>query len=245
MAVYLLPPWKQVSLFAGVSATVDSDYTDDWLCDGRPGRPVRSTDTGLSATVTPLASGTVSMAVLAHHNVTVNATLGGDLSGTLTAATVGKDGVSLNPFVTFSPVSGVDSVTLTITGNGATVVAGEFIFGEYQSLTGPFYRDFNVTEEDYGQSVEIDLSSIPPYDRGIKGRTLSGMWPALTTADRDILVNARDSQRSLTRPCVLVPLTSVNDAWVGFITKLTYKPADSPNRWDVSITFQEVPRVRW
>jgi hypothetical protein len=240
-----VPANKQVSLYAGVSAVIDSDYTDDWLCDGLPGRPIRSTNTSLSATITPLAAGTCSIAAIINHNVSVNATLGADLSGTITAGAIGKNGIYLNPYLTFSPVAGVDSITLTIASNGATVVIGEFIAGEYTSLTLPFYRDHSFKQMDYARAVDMDLSSVRPYDPGLVSRTWSATWPALTTAEKNALLDAYDAQKGKTQPTLVVPDTSVNDAWACFLTAPQWKPSDVPNRWEVSCALEEIPRSRW
>lgn len=242
---YFVPANKQVTLYAGVSATVDSDYTDDWLCDGLPGRPVRGTNGNLSATITPLAAGTVSLVAYCNHNISVSATLGGDLSATITAATVGKNGIYPNPWVSFSPVSSVDSFTFTISSNPVTVVVGELIAGEYTSLTLPFYREHSYSMSDYARKVDMDLSSVRPYDPGIVSRSWQASWPALTTAEKDSLLDAYDAQKAQTQPTLVVPNTSVNDAWACFLTKPQWKPSDVPNRWEVSCTLEEVPRSRW
>ena len=243
---YYLSPANQVSLFAGVTATLDSDYTPAWLCDGRARRPVRSTNTSLSATIAPLVAGTVSFVAVCHHNLSVNASFGGDITATVAAGALQDDGTRLNGFTTIAPVAGVDSVTLTVTSNGATVVLGEVFFGSHTTLSLPFYRDNGFEEEDAARPPENDLSDIPGYDTGEGvGRVWTATWPVLTQAELDGLRACRTAQRNRTRPTVIVPNTSVNDAWVCFITKISYKPGNTPNKWQVSATFEEVAQVRW
>jgi hypothetical protein len=59
------------------------------------------------------------------------------------------------------------------------------------------------------------------------------------------LIAARDAQRSNTRPTLVVRISDVNDAMCGFITALSYQPSQVPTRYEVSMTFSEIPRVRW
>ncbi len=243
MADFLyLPAHKQVTLFGGVSATVDTDYLDDWLCDGRPGRPARGTSGTLSATLS-FTAGNVNLVALVNHNLTVNATLGGGLTGTLTASATQQNGIPLNVFVAVTLAS-VSGFTVSAT-NAATWVVGEIIAGESTSLTLPVYTNDEIEENDFARSVDMDLSSIPPYDPGLKARTWSATWPALTSSELAGLIAARDAQRGNTRPTLVVRLSSVNDAMCGFITSLSYGPSQAPNRYEVSITFEEIPRVRW
>ncbi len=243
MADFLyLPAHKQVTLFGGVSATVDADYLDDWLCDGRPGRPARGTSGSLIATLS-FSAGNVNLVAICHHNLTVNATLGGGISGTIAASATQQNGIPLNVFTTVTLAS-VGGFTVSAS-NAATWVVGEIVAGEATSLTLPVYTDDEIEENDFARPIEMDLSSIPPYDPGLKARTWAARWPALTASQHAELVAARDAQRGNTRPTLVVRLSSVNDAMLGFITALSHKPSLAPNRYDVSIAFTEIPRVRW
>jgi hypothetical protein len=247
MAFLFVSPANHVSLYAGVSATVDSDYTDDWLCDGRPMRPIRGTSTSFSATITPLAAGTVDFVGVSHHNLSVSMVLGADLTGSVLAGALQADGTRLNSFLSVTSVPGVDSVTISITSNGATVIIGEVYFGTSTTIRAPFYRDFSIEVRDHARDQDNDISDVTAYDDGTDGgRTLQGTWPALTTAEKDSLIACFKAQRNKTRPTLLVPDSTVNDLWVGYIKSVKAKPDDAvPNRWEVSLTFDEIPRVRW
>lgn len=236
---------KQVSLFAGVSATVDSDYTDDWLCDGLPLRPIRSTNGNVSATVTPLAAGTVSLVASCHHNVSVNTVFGGDLSATVTAGALGKNGIYLNGYTTFAPVLSVDSFTVTVTSNPVTAILGEVVAGEYESLTLPFYRNHKFSASDFKRTADMDVGSIRNYDPGLVGRKWTAQWPVLSPSNFESLYACWEAQRADTRPTLVVPNTSVNDAWLCYIDEPEWSPADAPNKYQVSLTFTEIPRRRW
>lgn len=247
MAFLFVSPANQVSLYAGVSATVDSDYTDDWLCDGRPLRPIRGTSTSFSATVTPLAAGAVDFLGVSHHNLSVGCVFGGDVTGTVSAGALDGDGIRLNGFTTISPVAGVDSVTVSVTSNGATVIIGEIFFGSATTIRGPFYRDFSVEVRDHAREPDNDLSDVTAYDDGSEGgRTFSATWPAITTAEKDSLIACFKAQRNKTRPTLIVPDSTINDLWVGYIQSVKVKPDDAvAGRWEVSLTFHEIPRRRW
>jgi len=246
MAFLYLSAANQVSLFAGVSATVDSDYTDDWLCDGRVLRPIRGTGTSFSATITPLAAGAVNFAAVSHHNLSVGVVLGADLTGTIPAATLDGDGTRYNSFLSFTSVLGVDSVTIAVTSSSATVIIGEIFFGTATTLTGPFYRDMSFEDHDHARPSDNDISDLTGYDDATEGgRSVSFQWPVLSTSDRDGLRACFKAQRNRTRPTLIVPDSSVNDVLVGYITKVSYKPSDVPNKWEVSISFDEIPRRRW
>jgi hypothetical protein len=245
MANFLyLAAHKNLAMHGSASATVDADYLDDWLNDGRPGRPARGTSGTLSATSTNASTGNVNLVAIVNHNLNANVTLGGSLAGTITAPATQQNGIPLNVFVSITLTAGVGSFTIAASNSGTWVI-GEVMAGEATSLTLPLYTSDEIEENDFARSIEMDLSSIPPYDAGLKARTWSCTWPALTVAERDGLIAARDAQRSNTRPTLVVRISDVNDAMCGFITALSYQPSQVPARYEVSMTFSEIPRVRW
>ena len=245
MADFLyLPAHKNIAMFGSASASVDTDYLAAWLNDGRPGRPARGTGGSFSATITGLSSGNVNFVAIINHNLTSAITIGGGVSGSITAPATQQNGIPLNGFVSVTLAAGVGSITVS-GSSSATWVVGEVAYGEATTLTLPHYTSDEIEENDFARQIEIDLSSIPPYDPGLKSRKWSATWPALTTAEKDGLVAARDAQRGNTRPTVVVQRTSVNDAMCGFFTALQYRPSEAPNRYEVSVVFEEIPRVRW
>jgi hypothetical protein len=240
---YYVRPDEMVTLYAGVSATVATDYVDDWLCDGRPGRPIRATGTTFSATITPLSAGEVGLVAVAHHNLTAAVTFGGDITATVTPGTVPPNGIPLNPYAAITPVAGVDNITISTTGNTSTVVIGEVIAGRMRTLTRPVYSQDETGMEDFTRTMALDLSSMPPYDGGLYRRTWSGKF-IVATATRDLITAWYQAQRAGTRPSLIVPEPSVNDAWLGFLRPPSFSPAGGIY-WSVSMSFEEIPRVRW
>jgi hypothetical protein len=144
-------------------------------------------------------------------------------------------------------VPSVSSFTVSVTSNGATVIIGEVFAGNATTIRGPFYRDFSLEYRDHSREPDNDISDVTPYDDGTDGgRTFSATWPAITTAEKDSLVACFKAQRNKTRPSIIVPDSTINDMWVGYIQSVKVKPDDGvPNRWEVSLTFNEIPRVRW
>jgi hypothetical protein len=240
-----LPAHKNIGMFGSASATVDTDYLAGWLNDGRPGRPARGTGSSFSATITNASSGNVNFVAIINHNLTSSVTLGGGLSGTISASATQQDGIPLNIFASITLAAGVSSFTLSGTA-ASTWLVGEVAVGEATTLTLPYYKEDEIEEEDFARPIEMDLSSIPPYDPGFAPRRRwTATWPALITSELDGLRAALAAQRNKTRPTVVVRLTSVNDAMCGFITGLSHGPSDAPNRHEVSMSFEEIPRVRW
>lgn len=245
MADFLyLAAHKNYAMHGSASATVDTDYNDDWLNDGRPGRPARGTSGTLSATITNASTGTVNLVAIVNHNLNANVTLGGGLSGTITASATQQDGIPLNVFASITPAS-VGSFTIAATNSGTWVI-GEVMAGEATTLTLPHYRSDRVRHTDNARPVEMDLSSIPGYDPGLgRPRVWEMSWPALTTSELDGLLAAFDAQKNKTKPTLVVRRTSVNDALCGWITEIEEEPSEVPGRVQVSLSFEEIPRVRW
>lgn len=239
-------PDENWALYGAVADTVgatDSDFTNEWLCDGRAGRPVRSTNGTVTWTITNTAA-EVGLVAVCHCDSNVNATIGGGVTATVVAGALQTDGIRLNGFATVTPVAGVTSMTVGFSGAASAVNVGEVIAGKYRSLTLPIYTADDRGERDFTRPQEMDLSSIPPYDPGLSARKPWEGTFILTTAQRDGVIDWFRAQRNGTRPSLVVPDSSVNDAWVCFISAPQYRPA-GPRHWSVSFSMTEVPRVRW
>lgn len=242
--VYVRPD-EVATLYATVTTTVgatDADYTDEWACDGRAGRPVRAT----SGTVTwsaAFTSAEVGLVAVCHCNSNVNATIGGTVSGTVTAGALQPNGIRLNGFQTFTPASGT-TLTVGFSGASSSVILGELLGGKYRTLTLPIYSSDHRGQRSFTRQQEMDLSSIPPFSPGLAARKpWSGSF-VLTTAQLDDVIAWYDSQIDETRPSLVIPDATRNDAWVCFLQAPEYTPV-SGRLWSVTLTIVEVPRVRW
>ncbi len=234
-------------MFVGsaVSGGADTGYTDEAIVDGRPGRPFRATSGSPSLTIVNggAVSG-VSLVAVCNHNVDAakNISFGGDITKVIVGPAIPANGIPLNPFGTFTPTSAT-SVTFGITSNSATVVIGEVVIGKYRTLE----RNLSPRPS-FGQNyqtVEIDseFSSLMSYDKGVISRSLSGSVVLTDTGLADVQAWV-DSTKGGSLPTLIVPLSTVQDAWLVKITDFSYQPS-SKNRNDVTLAFQEFPRSRW
>jgi hypothetical protein len=115
--------------------------------------------------------------------------------------------------------------------------------GKYRTITRPLAQGDTTTVNDFARSIQMDLASIPPYDPGMVSRTWSGTF-VVTTAERDNIISWYLAQRGGTRPSLVVPVSTVNDAWVCFLQAPSFSPV-SNTHWSVELTINEVPRCRW
>jgi hypothetical protein len=247
MAVLLLTPDKNWSLGGTVTTSggsTDSDYTDDWLTDGNTGRVVKAAGTSVTWTVAA-SSGIVNGVVLANSNISVAATLGGSVSGTIPAAVDGGTGIRLNAFLAITPVLTATTLSVAIASNGANVALGQILAGDFLTLApGPLADETNISFRDFRTPR---ARSILPYDKGQEARDVSTAM-ICTTSVRDALIAGWRAQRAGSRPSVLVLDSAVSDAMVGQLLNLEFKqagPADGRAAWKVSFDFEEDIRDRW
>lgn len=221
--------------------TTDTTYLDEWLCDGRGGRPVKATSGTVTWSAT-FSSAEVGIVAVCSTNSDVNATIGGTVSGTVTAGSVQPNGIRLNGFLAPTPATGT-TLTVGFSGAAAAVVVGEVIAGKRRTLTRPVYTGDDTEVDDHTPNRPMDQMFIPPYDDGMVQRTWSATF-IVTTTERDNIVEWYLAQRGGNRPSLVVPDPSVNDAWLCFLQKPSFRPV-SGRLWSVVLTIVEVPRVRW
>lgn len=230
-----------------VTGTVASDYQAAWLVDGKARRPVRGLaaspagDLSLSIAGT---SGEVGVVAIAHHNVIVPVTVGGDVTATITpAATRPPNGISLNAFELVTPaVTGVDNLTVDVTGNDQTVTIGEFFAGKVRTLAPLRLDGQQIEQTDFSTDARA-RRGIPEFDSAEEGRVLSGSQ-VYSESDLADIIAWWQAQRSGSLPSLLIPDPDINDLWVVKFTGLRYVPV-STDQWLVSMTLIEIPRVRW
>ncbi len=232
-----------ITLTAG---TMDSDYTAASLANGNTSKPVRTTSGTATFRNTFAAAGEVGMIVVANHNLDAAKviTVSNGLSTTVTCNTpTPPNGIPLNPFAIVTPVAGVTALDFAISGNSQDIVIGEILAGKYRTLPRFVYTDDDIEEDDYARKVDVDLSSVLPYDPGMKSRTWKGSI-VVTSAQLALIIAWHEAQRGGTRPSVIVPISTVNDAWVVTMLPPRYKPAGGIY-WRVDLSFIEYPRPRW
>lgn len=224
-----------------VSGTVDSTYQAAWLVDGRPSYPVRRTGANAEFVITGTATD-VNFLALGYHSLdaALSVAISGDITNSLTIPAYGSNSIPVNAYKSITLVSGVDSLTLTVTGNtGAAVIIGEFAAGTASTLPGTLSRHTGFRRQTFSAQRPIDRAWIPAYDKGLEGDEWTGTL-LLTSAQRDTLLAWEQSQKSRTRPSIVV----INSAamW-GFIEVGNQIPVGS--LWKIDVRFVEIPRTRW
>jgi hypothetical protein len=227
-------------MFGTGSGTVATGYNANWIVDGLPGRPVKNT-TSLSIAITGPASRTVGIVSVINHTVDAGLaiTFSGGVSATCTPDNLPDGTVPLNPWAAVTPAS-ASSCTVAVSGNSVDVVIGEVWVGQSRTIPD-LIREPSING---GQTLpwEGEFSSVAPYDPGIEQRRLS----ADVVVDDATMADIADwyrSTRSGTRPSLIVPIETNNDAWL-VTFQYTAKPANK-NRHKVSFDFVELPRYRW
>lgn len=230
------------------SSSVDTagSYDATSLIGGWPGTPTRWTVTNPTGTITLPAAGAIDLVVVSHHKLAAGATItfSSGISVVVTVPAWPPDGIPLNPFNTLTSVPGVTGFTFTVAGNSGDAIIGEILAGSARSLTLPLASNDQRGMANYGRENPIEMSSVPPYRRGLAGRAPWKGRFVLTTAQLDDVVAWYLSQCEGTRPSVIIPDPSVNDAWVGFLQEPQYSVV-GPRHWNVDLVFTELPRSRW
>ena len=242
--LYVMPSemWALDAPVTTASGSTDADYVDDWLTDRRASRPARATSGSVTWSITA-ASGEVGLIAMVNHNVTTTVTIGGGVSTTLTIPTLPPNGIPLNPFATVTPAA-ITSLTVAVSGSATAVTIGELIAGKYRTLSlAPFLGDTELEARDFRNEPGGSFGGVLPYDRGIIARTLTGtqVYPA---SERAVLQQWFEGQRSGSKPSLIVPNSSVNDAWLCQMTAFSYRQV-GPDAWRVTLSFEEYPRIRW
>lgn len=233
-------------LYAPVSGTVDADFVNAWLTDGRPSFPVQVTGT-LNLTVTPAVPLNVDLIALHHHNVrdAATVTLGGSLSSTIDAEPPFADGIFPNIYRLLTTPVSVTTLVLGISGNTAPVITSLYA-GLSRTLESPL-RLGRVRNPAQPFAWETLLA---PYDDGLSDpRRYQGN--CVLTEDGLLDVEAwYQSTRRGTRPTLIVPDDSYNDAILAVFnytaTDLSSgEQSDGDALFEVAFEVTEIQRIRW
>lgn len=241
---YFMRPDEIPTIAAAVSGGADTGYLDDWLTDGRPGRPARAA-TGTQTWTVTIASSTVGFAAVCNHNVEAarTITLGGGIAATMTGPVLPPNGITLNPWVSFGPTAAVTSITVAVSSNPSALIIGEFVVGTRRTLERNLRPAPDFSQVYHVVRHEAEFNSLMPYDKGIVGRKLRG---SVTLSDTGLqaVLDWYDSTRGGTKPSLIVPNSNVQDAWLVEMTAPSYQPTRQ-NQNEVTLEFTEYPRSRW
>lgn len=245
---YIRPDEMPTATVTTTAGATNAAYTDDWICDGRPGRPARSTN-GTVTWSAAFSSAEVGLIAVCNCNSDVNASIGGGITATVTAGALEANGIRLNGFTAPTPAS-ITGLTVGFSGAAVAVTLGEFVFGKRRTLTnaagnygGPRFDGEGYTLEDYPLTVDAEFGSTMPYDRGLVSRTLRGTQVYTVSQFADLLAWQK-AQRSGSKPSLIVPDSTVNDAWLVTFRITSYKNLGN-SLIEASIEFVEYPRSRW
>lgn len=234
-----------MTLFGTVTGGAATGYTDDWLVDGRPGRPAKApggSPAGATWVIVGPSSKLVTHVVVANHNLPAGSVVGitGGVTGTATAPALGANDIPMNFFTEI--VTPATTNTITVDIDVADCIVGEVLAGRVREvdhgiLVGAQIRYLAGSELPNGW-----MSSLPGYDEGIVQRAIHGQ-AVVTTANKAELEAWWEATRGSTRPSVLIPFCEDTDAWVGRLE--AFEAVSVSNHWRVTFTFVEYPRSRW
>lgn len=240
-------PHHQWALGGTVTGTVDTDYTANWLVDGRSAFPVRSASLGLSLAVSA-AAGSVGLAAVVNHNLIVPAVLTGGVSATITPpATRPPHDIQESHYVLVSPVAtGVTGVTFTVAGNDIAPMVGGLVMGAVTTLDPVKVPGAEFGIEDFRLPRAGEFRSIPLYDRGVEGVVHRGQQ-YYSTADLALIKAWFRSQRSGSRPSLVVLNEAENVCLYADFTSYRVQAAGTYDMglWLVTFEFVEEPRWRF
>ena len=246
-----MSPHLMMTLGASVSGTVDSDYDANWLCDGDPSFPIRTT-TSASYTITGSSTADIDGIVVANHNLDAgtNVVFSSGLTATVVADDVPPNDIRLNAFATITPAT-ASGCTLTITGHSGPIVIGEVLIGQFQEMrTLPPSSNLSMVPFEVPNAGEFGGLS---QDRGAESRVFGGTV-YVDEATKGLLDDWYRACRNNSLPSVIVPIEATAlispgplvEAWV--VKWITYSPRPylvALGQWEVEVAWQELPRYRW
>ena len=243
-AVRFMRPDEMMTLYGTVSGGAATGYDDDWLVDGKVGRPVKTTTSTPPWVITGPSSKLVDCVVVANHNIDPAKTIAitGGVSVNLVGPALRGNGIPFNAWASVVSPATTNTITVTISSNSVALIVGEVIAGRLREVPRGILMGNSVTFGTGGDQPLGVATSLPGYDDGTARRAMRCEC-VCTTANKDILEGWWEATRGDTRPSVLIPDESQNDAWVGHLTE--FRAVTDQGYWRVAFTFVEYARTRW
>lgn len=229
---------------ATVTGTIDSAYQASWLCDLRPGFPVRGTSGGaLSLTITG-TSKSCDLLVASHLRIdtAVNITIGGALTGTLMSRGVGSDGIPNNRWATITPTMAA-GCTFSATGNVGAIICGEFFAGTSRTLTRRLRSGATRSSSRFSIPANAEFSSVTGYNKGLFGLTLSGDQYFISESEITDIENWYRACGDGTLPTPIIPDDSKDICHI--VKFLGYQVTESDANLNVAFSFEPFPLTTW
>lgn len=240
---YYMRPDEAWSQSTGASATAvatDTDYSASWAIDARPGRPYRSSTGTFSLTINATC-GEVGMVVVANHNLGPSRLINVFSTSFTVNSETPPDGIPFNAWMIRTP-GNTTAITIASTeANSANPIIGEVFAGKYRTLSRGIRLDgAEFSWSHFAADPQSEFASIPPYDKGLAQRTVSGTAVVDASEFADVR-NWFRAQRGYTKPSVIVV---EGDALVVTFRDLSWRKLDE-SLYEVRLTFVEYPRSRW
>lgn len=268
--IYDLPSDQVTGTWSQTGGTVNALYPLTRLDDGKPWNPTIFTANPTRITIDFGSAKRVDLVSFAHVNFDLGAVIHAQMnasnswsSPSLDTAVViagpAEDGMPANPFVDLTPVSGYS-------GSGFRYLSLQVVSGQVSLLsfglirvtkvkrqitgfasTGVRNRDWGGTESEKHPLIErvTDAGVQLGYSRGTRARFVNGSVRCVNAGWADLVTWTR-STRGRSRPCLLVPDPTVNEAlwvkWGASADMLLKRTTFGPSAYDVPVDWEEVGR---
>lgn len=230
---------------ATVTGTIDSAYQTSWLCDLRPGFPVRGTSGGsLSLTISGGTSTACDLLVASHLRIdtAVDITIGGGLTATLDSRGTGADGIPNNRWEKITPTT-VTGCTFSVTGNSQAVICGEFFAGKSRTLARRLRVGTTRTPTRFSIPANAEFSSVIGYSKGLFGITLSGDQHFISESEITDIENWYRSCADGTLPTPIIPDDAKDICHI--VKFMGYEVTEHDNSLQVQFLFEPFPLTTW
>lgn len=241
MGVKFMAPWNMMTLFGTASGGATAPYDEDWLVDGRPGRPAKTGTSTPPWVVTGSGAKVVNCVVISNHTIDAGLTIAitGGVTVNLVSPAARKNGIPVNPWAMVVSPASTNTITVTVSGNAGPIFIGEVIAGTLTELVSGILmgsRIFYVASSELpdGKSSSLLGYSDDVVQRGIECTLI------VNVADAAVLEQWWESTKGDTRPSVLIPFDDLNDAWVGHLTEFAMVTVEGLRQ--VTFIFIEYPR---
>jgi hypothetical protein len=240
-----MSPHEMMTLFGSVSGGAATGYVDDHLVDGQLGRPAKTGSSTPPWVITGLTSMYVDTVVVHNHTVDAAKTIAisGGVSVNLTGPAIPPNGVRFNPFGYVASPQTTNTITVTISGNSIDIIIGEILAGRRRELgTYGVLAHHGIRYLHSAERPDSKLTALAGHDDGVEQRAIDCEVMCDLTG-KTMIEDFWRATRGNTRPGVLIPFGSINDAWVGHMED--FQATDTAGAFKATFTFVEAPRGRW
>ena len=229
---------------ATVTGTIDTAYQPSWLCDLRPGYPVRGTAGGaLSLTISGTTK-TCDLLVASHLRIgaTIDITIGGGLTATLDSRGVGADGIPNHRWEVITPAS-ASGCTFSATGDSQAIICGEFFAGASRTLARRLRAGATRTTNRFSIPANAEFASVTGYTKGLFSLTLAGDQFFISESEITDIENWYRACGDGTLPSVVIPDDEKDICHI--VKFLGYEVTEADAMLNVAFSFEPFPLTTW